>query len=248
MTKKKIIVFMPAHNEEENISGVIARVPRDFHPHYEVEVLVIDDGSKDRTVAVSEEAGADHIVSFPHNKGLGAAVREGLKQCCQLGADIGIMIDADNEYPPEQIPDVLAPIIAGRADYTFGSRFKGQIQGMKLHRRLGNYTFTLLQAILLRRWIYDGQSGMRGFSRGAMENAVIVHDYNYAQVLTLNLVRQGYCLEEIPITYQVRTKGQSFIKFRQYVTSVLPAIYKEMRRPVSKRNVNPQTNRDDAGV
>ena len=189
-------------------------------------------------------------MSFPHNRGLGAAVREGLKQCCLLGADIGIMIDADNEYPPEQIPDVLAPIIAGRADYTFGSRFKGQIQGMKLHRRLGNYTFTLLQAILLRRWIYDGQSGMRGFSRDAMENAVIIHDYNYAQVLTLNLVRQGYRLEEIPITYQVRTKGQSFIKFRQYVTSVLPAIYKEMRRPVSKRNVNvnPQTNRDEAGV
>ena len=68
MTKKKIIVFMPAHNEEENISGVIARVPRDFHPHYEVEVLVIDDGSKDRTVAAAREAGADHIVSFPHNQ------------------------------------------------------------------------------------------------------------------------------------------------------------------------------------
>ena len=130
----------------------------------------------------------------------------------------------------------------GRADYTFGSRFKGQIQGMKLHRRLGNYTFTLLQAILLRRWIYDGQSGMRGFSRDAMENAVIIHDYNYAQVLTINLVRQGYRLEEIPISYQVRTKGQSFIKFRQYVTSVLPAIYKEMRRPVSKT----QSDRSDA--
>ncbi|MBD0382147.1 glycosyltransferase family 2 protein [Paenibacillus sedimenti] len=235
MTKKKIIVFMPAHNEEDNIGGVIARVPRVFHSHYTVEVLVIDDGSTDATVQVARVGGADHIVSFPRNKGLGAAVREGLQQCCLLGADIGIMIDADNEYPPEQIPDVLAPIIEGRADYTFGSRFKGQIRGMKLHRRLGNYVFTLLQAILLRRWIYDGQSGMRGFSREAMEHAHIVHDYNYAQVLTLNLVRQGFRLAEIPISYQVRTKGQSFIKFRQYVTSVLPAIYKEMRSPVSRR-------------
>ncbi|MBP1963917.1 glycosyltransferase family 2 protein [Paenibacillus aceris] len=249
MTKKKIVVFMPAHNEEENISGVIARVPRNFHPHYDVEVLVIDDGSRDRTVTVAKEAGADHIVSFPQNKGLGAAVREGLKQCCLLDADIGIMIDADNEYPPEQIPDVLEPIIAGRAEYTFGSRFKGNIKGMKLHRRLGNYTFTLLQAILLRRWIYDGQSGMRGFARDAMENAVIIHDYNYAQVLTINLVRQGYRLEEIPISYQVRTKGQSFIKFRQYVSSVLPAIYKEMRRPVSKRRqASLRLKRDEAGV
>lgn len=236
MSKSKIIVFMPAHNEEDNIGGVIDRVPRQFHPDYEVEVLVIDDGSTDRTVRMAKLAGADHIVSFPRNQGLGAAVREGLKQCCALGADIGIMIDADNEYPPEQIPDVLAPIIEGRADYTFGSRFKGHIQGMKLHRRLGNYTFTLLQMLLLRKWIYDGQSGMRGFSRDAMDNARIIHDYNYAQVLTLNLIRQGYRLEEVPISYQVRTKGQSFIKFRQYVTSVLPAIYREMRSPVGRRD------------
>jgi glycosyltransferase involved in cell wall biosynthesis len=235
VNKKKLVVFMPAHNEEENIDEVIARIPRDFHPDYVVEVLVIDDGSQDGTVAAARQAGADHIISFSTNRGLGAAVREGLAQCCQLGADIGLMIDADNEYPPEQIPDVVAPIIANQSDYTFGSRFKGHIQGMKLHRRLGNYCFTLLQMLLLRRWIYDGQSGMRGFSKEAMECAEINHDYNYAQVLTLNLVRQGFRLQEVPIRYQVRTKGRSFIKFRAYVSSVLPAIYKEMKRPVRRR-------------
>jgi glycosyltransferase involved in cell wall biosynthesis len=232
MDKQKIVVFMPAHNEESNIASVIARVPRNFHPHYTVEVLVIDDGSTDNTAAVAKQAGADRIISFPGNRGLGAAVREGLAECCRMDAAIGLMIDADNEYPPEQIPDVIAPIIARRADYTFGSRFKGQIRGMRLHRRLGNYVFTLVQALLLRKWIYDGQSGMRGFSREAMENAEIIHDYNYAQVLTINLIRQGFRLEEVPISYQVRTMGQSFIKFREYVTSVIPAIYKEMRRPL----------------
>ena len=232
MDKQKIVVFMPAHNEESNIASVIARVPRNFHPHYTVEVLVIDDGSTDNTAAVAKQAGADRIISFPANRGLGAAVREGLAECCRMDAAIGLMIDADNEYPPEQIPDVIAPIIARRADYTFGSRFKGQIRGMRLHRRLGNYVFTLVQALLLRKWIYDGQSGMRGFSREAMENAEIIHDYNYAQVLTINLIRQGFRLEEVPISYQVRTMGQSFIKFREYVTSVIPAIYKEMRRPL----------------
>lgn len=231
---KKLVVFIPAHNEEPNIASVIARVPRDFHPQYAVEVVVIDDGSTDRTVVEARQAGADYVVSFGTNRGLGAAVREGLRQCCLLDADIGLMIDADNEYPPEQIPDVAAPIMNRTADYTFGSRFKGNIFGMKVHRRLGNYLFTLLQSILLRRWIYDGQSGMRGFSREAMECAEIIHDYNYAQVLTLNLLRQGFRLEEVPISYRVRTQGQSFIKFRQYVTSVLPAIYKEMKRPVPR--------------
>jgi glycosyltransferase involved in cell wall biosynthesis len=238
MEKKKIVVFMPAFNEEGNIGAVISRVPRFFHPEYTVEVVVINDGSNDNTVVVAKQAGADYIVSFISNRGLGAAVREGLAQCCQLNADIGLMIDADNEYPPELIPDVIAPIIANDADYTFGSRFKGHIRGMKLHRRLGNYAFTLLQSLLLRKWIYDGQSGMRGFSREAMEKAEIIHDYNYAQVLTLNLIRQGFRLQEVPITYQVRTKGQSFIKFKEYVSSVIPAIYKEMRRPVNKRYRN----------
>jgi glycosyltransferase involved in cell wall biosynthesis len=231
----KIVVFLPAHNEEKNIGQVISRIPRDFLPGAAVEVLVVDDGSTDGTVAAAKAAGADRIVSFGANRGLGAAVREGLRQCVALGADIGLMIDADNEYPPEQIPEVLDPIVRGEADYTMGSRFKGQIRGMTLVRRLGNYGFTLLQSLLLRRWIWDGQSGMRGFSREAMASARIIHDYNYAQVLTLNLIRQGFRMREIPIRYRVRTEGESFIRFRQYVRKVLPAVWRELRTPIGSR-------------
>ncbi|MFC5647749.1 glycosyltransferase family 2 protein [Paenibacillus solisilvae] len=235
MVNRKLVVFLPAHNEELNIGAVISRIPRQVRPGWEVEVLVIDDGSTDRTAEAARAAGADHIVQFARNQGLGAAVREGLAASLRLGADIGLMIDADNEYPAEEIPDVVAPILEGRADYTMGSRFKGVIRGMKLHRRIGNVCFTFLQCVLLRRMIWDGQSGMRGFSREAMERADIIHDYNYAQVLTLNLLRQGFRMEEVPISYQVRTQGQSFIKFRKYMGNVLPAIWKEMRRPVERR-------------
>ncbi|RDU36262.1 glycosyltransferase family 2 protein [Neobacillus piezotolerans] len=232
--KKKIIVFLPAHNEEESIPQVIRKIPRYYHPSVEVEVLVIDDGSTDATVAIAKESGADHVFSFKKNQGLGAAVRKGLQLCVELGADIGVMIDADNEYPADQIPDLVAPILAGDADYVTGSRFLGTIKGMRWNRRIGNYCFTLLQSILLRRWIYDGQSGMRAFSRLAMEHAEIEHDYNYAQVITLNLLRKGFRMKEIPIRYQVRETGESFIKFKAYMTSVLPAIIREMRKPVLK--------------
>ncbi|ARI77954.1 glycosyltransferase family 2 protein [Halobacillus mangrovi] len=232
--KQKVIVFLPAHNEEESIAEVIQKIPRNFHPLIKVEVLVINDGSTDKTVEIAREAGADHIFSHTENKGLGASVREALKQSYQLGADIGVMIDADNEYPAWEIPELIQPILEGDYDYTMGSRFLGTIQGMRLHRRLGNYFFTFLQSVLLGKWIYDGQSGMRAFSRQAMEHAEIIHDYNYAQVLTLNLVRKGFRVKEVPITYQVRSKGQSFIKFRAYMTSVLPAIVKEMSRPLKK--------------
>ncbi|WP_044894567.1 glycosyltransferase family 2 protein [Bacillus alveayuensis] len=238
MNKQKVVVFLPAYNEEKAIGEVIKKIPRRFHPMVEVRVLVIDDGSTDQTVAVAKAAGADYIYQMEKNQGLGAAVRQGLRECVRLGADIGVMIDADNEYPAEQIPDLLVPIFRGEADYTMGSRFLGTIDGMKLHRRLGNYCFTLLQSLLLRKWIYDGQSGMRAFSRQAMENAEIIHDYNYAQVLTLNLVRKGFRVKEVPIRYKVRTTGESFIKFKAYMTSVLPAIWKEMKRPVPKVEID----------
>lgn len=234
MKQQKVIVFLPAFNEEESIAQVIQKIPRHFDPKVKVEVLVINDGSNDRTVEQSWKAGADYVHTFAENQGLGAAVRKGLELCVLNGADIGVMIDADNEYPAEQIPDVVNPILMGTADYVMGSRFMGTIKGMKWNRRIGNYCFTFLQALLLRKWIYDGQSGMRAFSRQAMEEAEIVHDYNYAQVVTLNLIRKGFRMKEIPIRYQVRKTGESFIKFRSYMTSVLPAILKEMRRPVKK--------------
>ncbi|MDP5275344.1 glycosyltransferase family 2 protein [Chengkuizengella axinellae] len=232
--KKHVVVFIPAYNEEKTIGEVISRIPRDANPQVFIEVLVINDGSLDHTVAVAKKAGADAVHSFERNKGLGAAVRQGLVEGYKRGADIAVMIDADCEYPPEQIPELIQPIIQNQADYVMGSRFLGKMKGMRLHRRLGNYVFTFIQTLLLRKWIYDGQSGMRAFSREVMEHAEIIHDYNYAQVLTLNIVRKGFRMKEIPIHYQVRTQGQSFITFKAYIPKVCKAIVKEMLRPVNK--------------
>ncbi|GGD03159.1 glycosyltransferase family 2 protein [Pontibacillus salipaludis] len=227
---KKVVVFLPAYNEEDCIVEMIQTIPRTMSPDVEVKIIVIDDGSKDKTVELANRAGVDAVYQNETNQGLGAAVRQGFQRCLELGADIGVMIDADLEYPGRQIPDVIQPILDGKADYVMGSRFLGTIEGMKVHRRLGNYAFTLLQSILLKRWIHDGQSGMRAFSKEVLQEAEIIHDYNYAQVVTLNIVRKGFRMIEIPIHYQVRKKGESFIKFKAYMSSVLPAIYREMRR------------------
>lgn len=235
--KQRVIVFLPAFNEEASIGNVIKEIPRSFHYLVDVKVLVIDDGSTDHTVKVAKKAGADYIISFEKNKGLGAAVRAGLEDSFKRGADIAVMIDADGEYPACEIPDLIKPIFLGEADYTMGSRFLGTIKGMRLHRRLGNYFFTFLQSILLKKWIHDGQSGMRAFSRQCLEYAEIVHDYNYAQVITLNLVRKGFRVKEVPIHYRVRSTGESFITFKGYLTSVFPAIWKEVKKPIKKVNV-----------
>ena len=248
MRKQRLIVFLPAHNEEDAIAQVIHRIPRDFDPTIEVKVMVINDGSTDKTVEIAQQAGADYIYSFAENKGLGAAVRKGLVEAVRLDADLGVYIDSDNEYPAEQIPELIKPIQANEVDYVMGSRFLGNIKGMKWNRRIGNYVFTLIQVLLLRKWIYDGQSGMRAFSKEAMEHAEIIHDYNYAQVLTLNLFRKGFRMKEIPIRYQVRSTGKSFIKFKDYLTKVIPAIYKEMRRPVQKVKIEDRVQLRDRKI
>ncbi len=230
MREEKLLVVIPARNEERTVGDVVRQVPRQFLPGLKVEVLVVNDGSTDRTAAVAREAGADHLVSGPA-RGLGACIRFGFRRAYELGADYVVMIDADGEYPPDQIPEVLAPLRLDMADYVLGSRFLGYIRRMRLIRRLGNYAFTWLQSLLLRRWISDGQTGMRALNRAALRDLHLVSDYNYAQVMTLNLLRQGFRLAEVPITYSAHPDpARSFVQFVPYMKNVLTAIWREMLR------------------
>ncbi len=126
-----------------------------------------------------------------------------------------------------QIPDMLAPIENGTADYVLGSRYLGSRNGQRPIRLLGNLAFTALLCLASGRVISDGQTGLRAFSRRALECAEIIHDYNYAQVLTLDLLRKGMRLAEVPIDYQVRANGTSFIG-PEYLWRVPSAMLKEM--------------------
>src|SRR5919112_5976474 len=210
MNVKLLAVVVPANNEEATIGTLLARVESVRVPGYELRAFVVDDGSDDDTGRVAREWGAT-VVRHPQNRGLGAAVRTGLREAVEAGASLVAYLDADLEYYPEDIPRLVKPILTGRADYVLGSRFLGGVRGMRLHRRLGNHAFTALLVLLAQPRITDGQTGMRAFSREAADRAEIIHDYNYAQVLTLDLLRKGYSLEEVPIRYRVRQHGESFI-------------------------------------
>ena len=229
---KLLAVVVPAKDEDATVGELLARVDRIRVPGYELRAFVVDDGSTDRTAEISESHGAV-VLHHPVNRGLGAALRTGLRATVEAGAAAVVYLDADLEYSPEDIPRVAGPILSGHADYVLGSRFSGAVReagAMRLHRRLGNHAFTALLSLLAGRRISDGQTGMRAFSREAAGRAEIVHDYNYAQVLTLDLLRKGMRMQEVPISYRVREYGDSFVTW-SYPARVLPAIWRELRSP-----------------
>lgn len=226
---KRLIVIVPAKDEEATIAELLDRLACVRIPGCELSVIVVDDGSADRTAELARGRGA-LVVGHYRNRGLGAAVRTGLGAAVEAGADLVAYLDADLEYYPEDVPRLVEPVLAGRAGYVLGSRFSGGVRRMKLYRRVGNHLFTLLVVGLTWCWITDGQTGMRAFSREAASRAEIIHDYNYAQVLTLDLLRKGFAFEEVRIRYTLREHGRSFVDW-SYPLKVLPAIWRELRAP-----------------
>jgi glycosyltransferase involved in cell wall biosynthesis len=232
MSAAPVLLFLPAHDEAAAVAGVVARVPAEVHGH-PVRCLVVDDGSTDGTAEVAAGAGAE-VLSLGGNRGLGAAVRAGLAAGVAMGAAAVAFCDADGEYDPAELALVVAPVLSGRADYVVGSRFAGGTRRMRPHRWAGNRALTWwVRAIVRRRFgvrgLTDGQSGYRALSPRAAAEAEVVHDFNYAQVLTLDLLAKGHRYAEVPISYAFRTTGRSFIRLVPYLRKVVPAVRAELQ-------------------
>src|SRR3990172_6026062 len=118
----KLIVQIPCLNEEASLPETLAAIPRRIEGVDRVEVLIIDDGSSDRTAEVARAHGADHVVRFTKRKGLAAGFMAGLDACLRLGADVIVNTDADHQYPGHEIPRLIAPILSGEADMVVGDR------------------------------------------------------------------------------------------------------------------------------
>jgi glycosyltransferase involved in cell wall biosynthesis len=222
-----VLFFLPAYDEAATIAAVVRRVPAEV-ARRPVRCVVVDDGSTDDTAAQARAAGAE-VVGSARNHGLGAAVRTGLALAAEQGAVAVAFCDADGEYAPEELARLLAPILAGEADYVVGSRFRGRIDRMRPHRRLGNRVLTAGLAWVARQPLTDGQSGYRALSVEAAAATRIGHDYNYAQLLTLDLLSRGFRYAEVPISYAFRRHGRSFVRLGPYLRRVVPAVRETLR-------------------
>jgi glycosyltransferase involved in cell wall biosynthesis len=194
-----------------------------------VDVLVVDDGSRDATPVLARAAGA-RVISHPHSRGLGAALRTGLHDARDRGYAATVYLDGDGEYDAAELERVLDPVARGRAEYVLGSRFLGSREGMSWHRTLANRAATSGLATLMGGTVLtDAQTGYRAFGPRALAAAHIRHDYNYAQVLTLSLWGAGIEPVEVPISYRRRTHGRSFVRYPEYPRRVAPAVWRQWR-------------------
>jgi len=223
-----VVLVLPARDEVATVAAVVRRAPAAVAGR-PVRVVVVDDASVDGTADEATAAGAT-VVGLAVHRGLGAAVREGLRRALvDHAAAVVAFCDADGEYAPEELAAVVAPILDGRADYVVGSRFAGRIDRMLVRRRIGNAVLTAWMRRLTGLPLTDGQSGFRALSRAAAADAEIAHDYNYAQVLTLDLLAKGWRYAEVPISYRFRGAGRSFVTAPRYLRTVVPAVRRQRR-------------------
>ncbi len=194
----KVIVTIPAFNEEESIAGVIREIPRAILGISRVEVLVLDDGSRDRTVEVALAAGADYVVSNGRNRGLAYTFQRALNKALDRGADIIVNTDADNHYDQTRIPDLVAPILSHEADIVIGSRV---LSNLKMHwaNKQGNRVANYVMQRLLRIPDIDVSSGYRGYSREAALSLNVLSGHTYTHETLFNALDRRLRIVSIPL-------------------------------------------------
>jgi hypothetical protein len=236
---ERCLAIVVARDEEPAVGGVLAGIPT-AACGLPVDVLLVDDGSRDATASIGREHGA-RVHSVVQSQGLGAALRMGLEIARDEGYAAALYIDGDGEYDPADLERVLEPVVRGRADYVLGSRFLGRREGMSWHRTLANRSSSALLGTLLNTVTSDAQTGCRAFSARALAAARIRHDYNYAQVLTISLWGAGIDAVEVPISYRRRASGRSFVRYPEYFARVAPAVWREWRAARASRRTSSST-------
>ncbi len=214
----KLMIQIPCFNEEDSLPVAIRDLPRDVEGFDEVEWLIIDDGSSDHTAEVAKKLGVDHIVRFPENRGLARAFMAGLDECLLQGADVIVNTDADNQYDANDIPDLVKPIILGKADMVIGSRPIGDIKHFspikKLLQNLGSYVVRLAS----KTEVQDAPSGFRAMSRDAALSLNVFSEYTYTLETIIQAGQKGMTIVAVPIHVNEDLRPSRLVKsIRKYV-------------------------------
>jgi glycosyltransferase involved in cell wall biosynthesis len=208
----KLIVQIPCYNEEHTLPGTIADIPRQIDGIDQIELMIIDDGSTDRTVEAAAELGIDHIIINKKNLGLARTFRKGLDECLKRGADIIVNTDGDNQYYGGDIPKLVEPIVQAKADIVVGDRQTSTIPHFspfkKLLQRVGSATVRRLSGTD----VTDTVSGFRAFSREAAIRINIVSPFSYTIENIIQAGKKHMAIASVPIRTNPKTRESRLFK------------------------------------
>jgi len=208
----KLIVQIPCFNEENTLPQTIADIPRNIDGIDTVEILIVDDGSTDKTIEVAKNLGIDHIIRHKSNRGLAKTFRTGLDACLKLGADIIVNTDGDNQYSGGDIPKLVRPILDKKADIVLGDRQTDNIEHFspikKLLQKLGSHAVRVLSETDLP----DAVSGFRAMSKEAALQINIVSSFSYTVEMIIQSGRKKLAIASVPISTNPKTRESRLFK------------------------------------
>jgi glycosyltransferase involved in cell wall biosynthesis len=223
----KLIIQIPCLNEEQSLPVTLRDLPRDVEGFDEVQWLVIDDGSTDRTVEVARDHGVEHIVRLTNNKGLASAFQAGLDASLKLGADVIVNTDADNQYNAGDIPKLVAPILRGEADMVIGDRevksldhFSGTKKALQ---RLGSWVVRHASETS----VPDTTSGFRAYNREAALQVQVVSRFTYTLETVIQAGKMLVAIDHVPIRTNPKLRdSRLFTSVSSYVRTNAVAIFR----------------------
>ena len=235
----KLVVLIPAFNEEDTILKVIQSIPKTIDGILEISILVVDDGSKDNTTTLAKQAGAI-VVSHGRNRGVGIAFNTGLSAALDMDADIMVNIDADGQFSPSDIPKLITPILAGEADFVSGDRFRdedGHLHRPKEMSKLkywGNLRMSKLISLLTQKNFVDVSCGFRAYSKEAMLRLSLTRSFTYTQESFLDLANKDVPITAIPVnvTYFNERKSrvaENIIHYFYQTINIIIRAYRDYR-------------------
>ncbi len=221
----KLIIQIPCYNEARTLAIALADLPKKVEGFDIVEYLIIDDGCTDNTVQVAKENGVHHVVSLIKNQGLAGGFMEGLAVCVQLGADVIVNTDADNQYDAGCIPDLVKPILEGRADIVVGSRPVSQIEHFSLVKKILQKLGSFVVRVASGTDIADAPSGFRAISREAAMRMNVFNRYTYTLETIIQAGQKNIAIVAVPIRVNDDLRPSRLFKsIRSYVQRSITTI------------------------
>lgn len=221
----KVLLIIPAYNEEENILRVCKEIEEYSK---EIDYVVINDGSKDNTLKILEENNLNHI-NLIQNLGIGGAVQTGYKYAYQNGYDIAIQFDGDGQHDINYVPNICEKIIHGQADMVIGTRYLDKSESKfqsTFMRRFGSNIISFFIKLCTKKKITDPTSGFRAVNKKII--CEFAHDYpkEYPEPeSTVCMLRKGYLVEEVPVSMKERIGGTSSIRFLKTADYMIKVVF-----------------------